>query len=166
MSTGETLITLGALTLLVISILNMNRTLNTTDSFMNETRFGLEKLALATSLIEEISQFPFDEASWDTTDVEKVPGDFTASADLGPEADETSYTLFDDVDDFHNYTKLDTTQQNIYNISCTVNYVEADQPSAPVSTRSYYKKISIKVFSGLDTDTIKVDYIHGFWYFN
>ncbi len=166
MSTGETLITIGALTLLVISILNMNRSLNNTDSFLNETRFGLEKLALATSLIEEISQFPFDEASWDTTDVEKVPADFTPGADLGPESDESDYTLFDDVDDFHNYSRLDTTEQNIYNINCTVNYVEPDQPSTPVSTRNYYKKISIEVFSSPDTDTIRIDYIHGFWYFN
>lgn len=166
MNTGETLITLGALTLLLIVIINMNKTLNTTDTYLNETRFGLEKIALATSLIEEISQYPFDEASWDTVKIEKVPADFTAAADLGPESDETVDTLYDDVDDFDDYSRVVSTQQNSYNIECNVNYVADGAPNTDITTQSFFKKITVSVYNPQFSDTTTIAYIHGFWFFN
>ena len=71
MSSGETLLTVGALILLTFVILNYNRSLSENEDFLNETRFGLETMALATSIIEEASQLPFDEMSWDSTIIEK-----------------------------------------------------------------------------------------------
>jgi hypothetical protein len=166
MNTGQAMITFGAMILLSIVILNMNRSITDGEEFLNETRFGLEKLALATSMIEEISQYPFDEASWDTTKIEKVPSDFTAPADLGPDNGETSEDLYDDVDDYNGLNFTDTTEQNIYKISCSVSYVNPASPNISVGARTLFKKISIQIVTDITDDTTRISYVHGFWYFN
>lgn len=166
MNTGQTLITFGAMILLTTVILNMNRTISDGEDYLNQTRFGLEAIAITTSMIEEISQLPYDEMSWDTTKVEKAVTDFTPVSSLGPDAGETSRFYFDDVDDYKNFTKAETTQQNIYQISCDVNYVLDSNPDVIVNTRTFFKKITIQVVTPLFNDTTRMDYVHGFWYFN
>ena len=166
MNTGQTMITLGAMILLTTVILNMNRTISNGEDYLNQTRFGLEAIAITTSMIEEISQLPFDEMSVDTMKVEKVVTDFTDPNNLGPDAGETGLLDFDDVDDFKKFTKVETTQQNIYKVFCDVNYVTNANPDVAVNTRTFYKKISISVVTPLYDDTTRMDYIHGFWYFN
>ena len=47
MNTGQAMITFGAMILLSIVILNMNRSITDGEEFLNETRFGLEKLMIA-----------------------------------------------------------------------------------------------------------------------
>jgi len=170
MSTGQTFLAIGAMILLSIVILSGNRKLNDNEEYLQKTRFGLEATALATSIIEQASQMPFDEQSWDTTKIEKDANDFTVAANLGPDAGESGFDTFDDFDDFHNYSSIDTTQQNIYNISCKVHYVNAgffvynlDNIS---SSRTLYKKLDVMVISPITSDTLRLSYVHGFWYFN
>lgn len=160
------MITFGAMVLLTIVILNMNRSITDGEEFLNETRFGLEKLALSTSMIEEISQYPFDEASWDTTKIEKVASDFTAPGNLGPDYGETSEDLFDDVDDYNGFNVTDTTEQNIYKIACSVSYVNPATPDVSVGTQTLFKKITIQIVTDITNDTTTISYVHGFWYFN
>jgi hypothetical protein len=166
MNTGQTMITFGALVLLTIVVLNMHRSINNAEFYLNDTRFGLEAIAIASSLIEEISQFPFDQASWDTTSLVKFPTDFTLPNDLGPDAGETSHDLFNDVDDFHNYSRLITTEQNEYNLHCSVCYVNENNPDVPLNGRSFFKKITITISNSISNDTTRMNYIHGFWFFN
>ena len=166
MNTGQTLISFGAMILLTTVILNMNRTITDGEDYLNQTRFGLEAIAITTSMIEEISQLPFDEESLDTMKVEKIVTDFTPVSDLGPDAGETGPYFFDDVDDFKNFAKVETTQQNIYQVFCDVNYVTGTNPDVPVNIRTFYKKISISVVTPFYEDTTTMDYVHGFWYFN
>ena len=166
MNTGQTLLTLGALILLSFTIMNVNKILNENDELLNKTRFGLEVVALATSIIEEASQLPFDEVSWDSTKIDKKPSDFTLFTSLGPDFGETDYASFDDFDDFHNYTIAETTLQNIYNISCNVGYVTLSNPDSIVNPRSLYKNLTVTVTSPSCDDTVRMSYIHGYWYFN
>ena len=160
MSSGETLLTVGALILLTFVILNYNRSLSENEDFLNETRFGLETMALATSIIEEASQLPFDEMSWDSTIIEKLP------TDLGPDYGETNYATFDDFDDFNNYAIAETTMQNIYSVSCKVNYVSATYPDSVSVGRTYFKKLKVTIRNTLSNDSLSMNYVHGFWFFN
>ena len=166
MNTGQTLITLGALTLLMITIINMNRTINENNEILNNTRFGLETVAIATSIIEEASQLAFDEVSWDSTKLEKDIADFTLSSNLGPEYGEFDYATFDDFDDFNNYTKTENTLQNIYDISCQICYIEPSDLENPTSSRTYYKKLIISITNPFNTVPFQMSYIHGYWYYN
>ncbi len=103
---------------------------------------------LAQDLMEEIMTKQFDE------DLEGL----TAPNRLGPEAqerrDETRPDrMFDDVDDFHNYTdspplELDGTPMNEfsdYSRLVTVQYVDQDNFDLILSSRSYFKRIEVQV---------------------
>jgi hypothetical protein len=166
MNTGQTLLTVGALVLFSIIILNGNRILTENNDVMNYTRFQLESIALATSIIEEASQLPFDEVSWDSTKIEKKVSDFTQNQHLGIDGGESNYQTFDDFDDFHKYAKAETTSQNIYKIACSVDYVSDSKPNVALTNRSYFKKLSVSITSPSVEDTLNVSYVHGYWYFN
>lgn len=170
MGSGQTLLAIGSLILLSIVILSGNRRMGDNEEYLLQTRFGLEATAKATSIIEEASQLPFDEMSWDTTKIEKDPNDFTLPYYLGPDAGETSFDTFDDFDDFHQWVTTDTTQQNIYKISCSVGYVDAGPYATNLDScsaiRTLYKKLDVTVMSPITMDTLKLSYIHGFWFFN
>lgn len=170
MGSGQTLLAIGALILLSVVILSGNRRMNDNEEYLLKTRFGLEATAKATSIIEEASQLPFDEQSWDTTKIEKDPNDFTLPAYLGPDAGETSFDTFDDFDDFNRWSTTDTTQQNIYKIYCTVGYVDAGPMATSLDSastfRTLYKKLDVTIMSPITKDTLKLSYVHGFWFFN
>lgn len=170
MSSGQTLMTIGALIILSIVILTGNRRLNDNEEYLLETRFGLEATAIATSIIEIASQLPFDEMSWDSTKIEKVADDFTLTSYLGPDAGESTIDTFDDFDDLNQYAETDTTQQNIYNVLCQVGYVQAKNTGSQLDsyslTRTLYKKLDVTISSPVTKDTLKLSYIHGFWFFN
>ena len=126
----------------------------------------LEAIALTSSLIEEASQFPFDEISWDSTKLSKDLNDFTLPVSLGPDPAESTYATFDDFDDFDGYLRIDTTLQSVYTLSCAVDYVyEFDLDSlAPVPT--HYKRLNITTTNHYNLDSLFLNYVHGYWYFN
>jgi hypothetical protein len=166
MGKGETLITLGAVVMLSIIAININNSFTENTEYFNKTKFGLESIAIANSIVEEASQLPFDEQSWDSTIVEKVATDFTPNVDLGPDFGEVDINTFDDFDDYHNFSYMDTTLQNVYQISCEVGYVNPTIPDSLLSTRSLYKKLTVTVRNTLNNDSLALSYVHGFWYFN
>lgn len=166
MNTGQMLLTPGAMLLMAVVVVNVNRALTENDDFLNQTRFGLEEISIATSIIEEASQMPFDEVSWDSTKVEKKVSDFTIRNNFGTDAGESTKETFDDFDDFHNYVKAETTAQNIYNIRCSVDYVQSSQPDQVSIGRSYTKRLRVIVTTPINQDSLKLNYVHGYWYFN
>ncbi|MCK4893694.1 MAG: hypothetical protein KAT07_06980 [Calditrichia bacterium] len=166
MGSGETLITLGAITMLTTMAISINSSFTENSEYFNKTKFGLESIAIANSVIEEASQLPFDEQCWDSTKVEKVPTDFTLTNDLGTDFGESDNITFDDFDDFHNYSYFDTTMQNVYKIDCVVGYVNPSLPDSLLSNRSLYKKLTVSVKNIINNDSLSLSYVHGFWYFN
>jgi hypothetical protein len=166
MGKGETLVTLGAVVMLSITAINVNNSFTENSEYFNETKFGLESIAIANSIIEEASQMPFDEQSWDSTKVEKVATDMTPVSDLGADFGEMDMSTFDDFDDFNNYIRMDTTMQNVYEVSCVVNYINPAVPDSMINTRSLYKKLTVSVKNTLTNDSLALSYVHGFWYFN
>ena len=166
MNTGQTILAVGALFLMSFTIINVHRALTVNEGVLHQTRFGLEAVSLVTSIIEEASQLPFDEVSWDSTKLSKEVTDLTQHNALGPESGETDYATFDDFDDFHGYAFAETTLQNIYNISCDVSYISPSHPNQKELSRTLYKRITVTVTSPSSPDTLNMSYIHGYWYFN
>ena len=166
MGKGETLITIGAITMLTTMAININNSFTENSEYFNQTKFGLESIAIANSVIEEASQLPFDEQSWDSTKVEKVATDFTQANNLGTDFGESDNSTFDDFDDFHNFSYFDTTIQNVYKIDCEVGYVNPSFPDSILANRSLYKKITVSVKNVINNDSLSLSYVHCFWYFN
>ncbi len=60
MNTGQTLFSIGALLILSLTILKMNNFILANDTVMQNSKFGILAISLATSLIEEASKKAFD----------------------------------------------------------------------------------------------------------
>ena len=163
MNTGQTVLTIAAMFLLSVLILRFNTTLLSTSSVMLDTKFGVLGVSLATSIIEEASEKAFDSAT-DTTAISDI-NDLTYPAFLGPAPGET-YELFNDIDDFNRFTKIDSTMPSaVFTISCRVTYVDPDNLEVPSYHKTWCKKITVTVTSPSMPDTIRMSSVYSYWYF-
>lgn len=163
MNTGQTLLATGALALLSLIILRVNSGFLSTNNTLQDTKFGLLGVSLATSVIEEACGLAFDELSKD--DALTGTDELTISSALGPEVGE-SYADFDDFDDFDGFAKVDSTMPSaMFNISAEVDYITPGNPDISSGSRTWHKKITVIVTSKSMTDTIKMSSIYSYWYF-
>ncbi len=167
MNTSQMLITLGALVLLSLVILRVNRSFLTTDSVLLDSKIGVLAVSIATSVLEEANGKAFDENT-DTTSIDDVN---LLSATLGPEAGET-YPNFDDFDDYNGLTKIDSTNPiATFTVNCEVSYVQPSNLDANATNKTWHKKLTVYVTSpsmlGHDDkqDTLKMSTVYSYWYF-
>lgn len=163
MNTGQMLLTIGAMIILSMVILNTNKNYLNTTIYLQETKYGVLATSLATSIIEKAKSLSFDEAT--NGAAVASTSDLTRAADLGPESGET-YAAFNDFDDFDGYTTIDTTEMSaVYNISCNVFYVNENQLNGTTNSRTWHKKILVAVTSEFMTDTVRMSSIFSYWFF-
>lgn len=138
------------------------------------SEYRIVATSLGTSLIEQTNALAFDEATVDTTITSATQ--LTAATSFGPDAGETSISMFDDIDDFNNYVKIDTLQSVTYISTVKVEYLSVTPPSTVTvtTTKSYSKRITVCVTSPylIDysvtparPDTIMFQTIYSYWYF-
>ena len=178
MRSGQTLITMGALALLSLAVLNVNKTLTYCDVSLAQNRYRLEALSLLTSYIEQASQQFFDEASTDTSSAKNI-SDFSLPSNLGFEYND-NYTI-DDFDDYNNYTKLDTGRSGvIFRGTFKVEYVKLSGTSVITSTeREYHKRMTIFITDAYNPpllyryqngnrirDTLRISFVQSYWFYN
>lgn len=178
MSSGQIIITMGALILLSVAMLNVNRTLNHSDISLAQNRYRLEALSLLTSYIEQASQQFFDEASTDTSSAKNL-ADFSLPDNLGFESNDNQ--KIDDFDDYHNYTQLDTGQSGvIFQGKFIVEYVELSGTSVIISSqREYHKRMTIYITDAYTPpllykyengnkirDTLQISFVQSYWFYN
>lgn len=179
MNTGQMILTIGALALLSMAILNLNSSINENDISLAQNRYRLEALSLITSYIEEATMYFFDEASTDTTSDKKL-SDFTLPNLLGYEANDSSE--FDDFDDFNNYTAIDTGLSGvIYRVMFKVDYVQILGDSLKHSAnREWNKRMTISVTDNYNNppliyrnvsgdkvkDTLTISFVNSYWFYN
>ena len=171
MNTGQMMITLGAVILLSTLVLRVNGSQLITQDSMQNNKFGILAVSLATSVIEEASEKAFDEAS--TSNFVSSKTALTNKHDFGPEPglnpDSTweildSLETYDDFDDYHNYTNRDSTMPSaIFDISCQVNYVNPSDPNFICLTNSWHKMITVTVSSPFMQDTVKMSKVFSYW---
>ena len=179
MSTGQILLSLAALMLLSVTVLNVNRNFGQVDNTLNQDKSRLEALSLLSSYVERTSQYLFDEAVADTG-VGKDLADFVKPNELGPDGDDAG--IIDDFDDFHGQVLSDTARSGvIYNIAFDVNYVKlvGKDILKDATNKTYHKRMMICVYDSYDPpfiykvqngkqvkDTLKVSFIRSYWFFN
>jgi hypothetical protein len=179
MSSGQILITLGALILLSITVLNVNRNFGQIDTSLTQSKCKLEAMSLMSSYIEQASQYPFDEAMTDTTSGKDL-ADFVQNKDLGFDADDAG--VIDDFDDYDGQVIADTGRSGvIYNVLFDVSYSKlvAGKMVKETVSKTYHKKMAIYVYDNYDPpliyqekggykvkDTLKVEFTHSFWFYN
>ena len=168
MNTGQSLLSLGALFLLSLTVLRVNNSIISTDSVMQDSKFGILATSLATSLIEKASKKAFDANTYENS-VSSLSG-LTTAAGLGPGSGETPDT-YNDFDDFDGYTEeVAGLPSAVFNISCEVCYVSPNNPDGKLNTQSWHKKMTVTVTSlniGNEErrDTVRLSTIYSYWHF-
>jgi hypothetical protein len=179
MNTGQMMLTIGALALLSLAVLNLNSSLNENDVSLAQNRYRLEALSLMTSYMEQATTYLFDECQDDTLSLKHI-NDFTLAGKLGAESEDSSE--FDDFDDFNNYTAIDTGLSGvIYRIMFEVDYVTLVGDSVKHSgMRQWHKRMTIKVTDNYNDppllyrnvsgdkikDTLKISFVQSYWFYN
>ncbi|HEY4756507.1 MAG TPA: hypothetical protein VIH28_10655 [Ignavibacteriaceae bacterium] len=169
MNSGHTMLAVGAMLLLSVTILGINGKFLNTSSVLYNTKFGVLAVSLGTSIIEEANGKAFDLAvSEDAiTDINLL----TAPQSLGAASGEV-YPNFNDFDDFNGFTKTVTNMPSAeFKILCSVKYVSEANPSIVSSVRTWHKRIDVSVTSesmknaNNEQDTIKLSSVYSYWYF-
>lgn len=165
MNTGQTLITIAALALVVLTVLNFNKSsLNTQDNLIYNKEYILTTTA-AQSLLDEISTKAFDEKIISGAVITNASNFSSALTSESGEA----YPNFDDIDDFNNFSKKDSVENfGVFNFKVNVNYVNDDLQYSASNT--YHKSVKIKVtntnlknpFTGI-VDTIAISTVFSQW---
>jgi len=169
MNTGQSLLSVGALFLLSLTVLRVNNSILTTDSVMQDSKFGILATSIATSLIEKASKKAFDANTFENS-VSTLSA-LTSANGLGPANGESAPDSCNDFDDFNGYTdQITNLPSAVFDISCEVSYVNPDDPDGNLSTQSWHKKMTVTVTSPNignqeKTDTIRLSTIYSYWHF-
>jgi hypothetical protein len=179
MSTGQSLMTMLAMMLLSVMVLNFVRTSEAVSNSLDYDRFRLESQSVMTSHIEQLSQFYFDEASTDTTN-RKALADMTSPLSLGFEGNDNLDP--DDIDDLNGIAVSDTGISGvIYNVNYSVDYVTmTNNRIAHSSSRQFHKRIQLAVSDSYTPpliyhyndedekvrDTLRIAVVISYWFYN
>lgn len=180
MGTGQTLITILALALLSLAVLNINRGLLSHDISLAQNRYRLEALSIATSYIQQATQYFFDEAVANSNNTAKTdPNTFTEPSLLGFEP--TDSMEINDFDDYNNIVRIDTGKSSvIYRVSFRVEYADLSNGKViPVSYKTFHKRMTVFVTdnyeppliyretpAGKVRDTVKISFVYSYWFYN
>lgn len=139
MNTGQMMIGVMAMGLLTLTILNFNKgSLTTQDNLIYNKEFILAT-SVAQSILDEISTKEFDEeiVKGKTIDSEN---DF--SSNLKSEGE--SYSDFDDIDDYNNYSKTELIPgMGTFSVEVSVNYMTNSLSTS--TTQTYNKNVTVRV---------------------
>lgn len=169
MNTGQSLLSLGALFLLSLTVLRVNNTILSTESVMQDSKFGVLATSLATSLIEKASNKAFD-ANTDGNPVSNL-SELTGVGGLGPGSGENPPDNCNDFDDFNGYTAtVSNLPSAVFNVSCEVCYVNPTTPNINANVPTWHKKMTVTVTSEnmgnqFQRDTLRLSTIYSYWTF-
>jgi len=166
MNTGQTILSIGAMMLLSILILNISSTQLTTQDSMQNAKFGILATSLGSSILELATQKAFDEAS--TADVVTSTNQLTtiknfgAGNELGEYKD--SMNTWDDYDDFNGYTNVDSTMPSaFFVIKCKVEYVDPAVNGFVTSNRTWHKMMTVTITSPSMQDSVVLRKVFSYW---
>ena len=178
MTTGQSLMSIGALFLLSLSVLRVNNTILASDSIMNDSKFAIMANSIATSIIEKASRVRPNGESMHF-DENTILNQLTDSTQLTPygslrnESGEITENLYDDFDDYNGYTQEDDYYGSVTFYSrCEVCYVMPNNPDVKLNATSWHKKLSVAVTwrqndkpTGFVTDTVRQSTIFSYWWY-
>lgn len=149
MSTGQMLITVVAMLLLSLLILRVGSSTIVNQESMQNSKFGVVAVSIATSILEEATMKSFDEnANTDPRTYFGNVNELTVTGAFGIDAGEIADSIetFDDFDDFHGFNKTYTQLPSaVFTISCQVSYV--DDGAVITASRTWHKMLTVTVSS-------------------
>lgn len=163
MNTGQMLLVLGAMALLSLTMLSVNRVFVEQERASMEGAFLLVATSLGQGLIDEAIGKGFDEVVLSNPPT-SLPSSFTSAGSLGPEAGE-SYPSFDDIDDFNGYSRTDTTDVGVdYTMNVLVEYVNGSNPDGSAeASPTFFKRLKVTISSPYLSNNTVLSYLVSYW---
>lgn len=159
MNLGQSLLAIGALLILSLTVLRMNNNILGTEEVVLDSKIGVLATSLGSSIIEQATKLAFDENTKNNS-VSSWAG-LTPSLDLGQEIP----GIFDDFDDYHGHTQHDTIYTIPFVTKCNVTYINEGNPNGSTTNRTWHKKLTVKISSDFSRDTLELSTIYSYWYF-
>jgi len=145
--------------LLALISMRFNSTLLENRTTEIENKVYLTAFSLADDLIEEIKQKAFDEQ---TVEWRAIPVDQLTNIDAfgAVDPDESSVSDFDDIDDYHNYSRpISLPHVENYTVSSTVDYVSASDQDQVSNTQTYFKRVTVRVTSPYLSHPVRLAFV-------
>ena len=183
MNTGHSMLAVGAMLLLSMTILGVNGKFLNTSTVLYNTKFGVLAVSLGTSIIEEANGKAFDLAG--SEDAITSLTQLTPPSGLGRASGEY-YPDFNDFDDYNWLHKVDTIKIAssfyhdslkafaVFAIDCRVYYVSETNPTTIVSNATtWHKRIDVSVTSPSmksakdpnKQDSVKLSSVYSYFHF-
>ena len=169
MNSGQSFLSLGAMTLVALVILQVNTGFVMTSSTLLDNKLNILAISLASSVIEEASGKAFDAKT--VANAVSSTTDLTYPGGLGCNVSE-SYPNFNDFDDYNGLDIMsDNTSSANFKILSEVCYVQPNNPDAVSSTPTWHKKITVYVTSESlqdvegNQDTVMMSSVFSYWNF-
>ncbi len=167
MGTGQMLLTIGAIMLLGTIIMTTDKSLYGSKDILLKTNYGLDAVALATSVMEEAQGKAFDEVT-DTSSINST-NLLTPPGSLGQEnGDPTDMNDFDDFNGLNNAGLVDTFQLSTgtYIVKTRVCYIDASNLDGVSNKATFSKRLDVAVWNKDDSvDVVRMSTIYSYWYF-
>jgi hypothetical protein len=174
MTTGQTLLALGALVLLTMIMLNFYRIFGSSWDTLDTSQLGIDATTIGTSFIELAHGLAFDEIT-DTSFLQADQANLlTASANLGPDGStDDSLHTFNDFDDFHGHiSTVNIGENRVFMVGFDVYYVNPTDVTTRVNNRTFTKRLDMKIWReqpppppGTGIDTVYMWTLMGYFSF-
>ena len=162
MARTEILLTIAGIVILGTLTLIFRDILLDSDKHETEGEYQIMAIKLLDKFIDQVALKSFDEASVNGIP-NGIPGSFTSPSNLGPEANEI-YPNFDDVDDYHNFSIIDTTSTGMYyTIKVDIGYVTIDDTKNFSSSQSNMKRMNVTLISTSIPDEMHLSRIFSYF---
>lgn len=158
MSSNQQLLVIGSIFLLSMLILNFYSSSTNQMSVSVNNEAIISATGIAQAMIDNIQTRAFDEATVSVAVTNAA--NLTASANLGPDAGEVSANFYDDVDDFNNYSTIDSsTRLSDYTVNVIVNYIVNMNPASITASKTFAKRVDVSVISQYLPDTLTLSQV-------
>jgi hypothetical protein len=175
MTTGQTILTIGAFMFLTTLMTNFYRIVAQTGDTITSGQDGILATTVTSSYMEIAQGLAFDEVT-DTSHVALASvSALTAPIALHAEAGEDSLYKYDDFDDFNGQTmeRTATGSNKRYRTTFTVCYVNPMNVLNYSTTRTFLKRMDLKTWrvfppaeTGTQVDTVRLSLVMGYFHFD
>lgn len=172
MTTGQTLLALGALIFLTLTLLNFYTIFGYSRDTIDSSQLGIDATTIATSYMEIASGLAFDAAVLDSTVTITSPSDLRPAHEFGAPDTVTHVSEFIKFDDFHGFRDTTTIPDiGVYLAEFEVYYVYPGNVQAIADTQTYAKRMDMKIWrikpapSEVGIDTVRMWTVMGYYSF-
>jgi hypothetical protein len=165
------ILTIGAILLFGVFLKTSNQLMIGNNQIASTNEYYISALSVGQSVIDEAKTKSFDEkaigkaifAADSLTAVGSLGRESGAEAVPSPDTLRTgtfgSVTKFDDIDDYNGYRRLvNTTRAEGYHVLVSLNYASETNPETSSASKTFCKRMTVKVWSKFIPDTLKFSY--------